>query len=299
MLLDKKKISLGIASIGWTNDDLPDLGSENSFEQCISEMALAGFSGSEVGNKYPEDPEVLKKALALRGLKICNRWFSSYLTTRPYMEVEKAFIKHLDFLESMGASVIGPSEQGHSVQGKLETPVISGKPSFTDEEWEKLIKGLNRLGEIAGKRGIKLAYHHHMGTGCQTKEECEKLLSSTDPEQVFLLFDTGHFAFAGEDPVEALRKFKDRVAHVHLKDVRADVLEQVKKEDLSFLAAVRRGVFTVPGDGFIDFPSIFSILEDTGYKGWLVVEAEQEPAMADPLEYALMARRYIKKTAGL
>lgn len=296
--MDKNKVKLGIAPIAWTNDDLPDLGKENTFEQCVSEMALAGFTGSEVGNKYPKDPMVLKPMLDLRGITICNQWFSSFLTTQDIDTVIKDFNKQLDFLEAMGASIIGPAEQGNSIQG-TDKSIFDDKPTFTEEQWKQVSEGLNTLGKIARERGFKLAYHHHMGTGCQTIAETKKLMDLTDERYVFLIFDSGHFAFSGEDPVEALKLFVDRVAHVHLKDVRKDVIEKVKKEKLSFLDAVRAGAFTVPGDGSIDFPSLFEILEENNYEGWMVVEAEQDPAKANPLEYAIKARKYIRENTGL
>ena len=293
------RVRLAIAPIAWTNDDLPDLGRENTFEQCISEMALAGFEGSEVGNKYPKDPAVLKRALDLRGLQICNAWFSSFLTTQPYEEVERAFIAHRDFLHAVGARVIGAAEQGHSIQGKQDAPVFAAKPRFTDDEWKRLAEGLNRLGQRAREKGITLTYHHHMGTGVQTAEEIDRLLAATDPSLLFLLYDTGHLAFSGEDPVAVLRKHIRRVRHVHLKDVRMNVLERVKREGLSFLSAVKQGVFTVPGDGGVSFEPVFRLLRGSGYSGWYVVEAEQDPAQANPFEYAVKARTYIRRKAGL
>jgi inosose dehydratase len=294
-----RRVRLAIAPIAWTNDDLPDLGRENTFEQCISEMALAGFRGSEVGNKYPRDPAVLKRALDLRGLVICNAWFSSFLTTQPYEEVEKAFIAHRDFLHAVGARVIGAAEQGSSIQGKQDVPVFDGKPRFGDEQWRRLSDGLNRLGQRAKEKGMTLTYHHHMGTGVQTAEEIDRLMESTDPSLLSLLYDTGHLAFSGEDPAAVLRKHVTRVRHVHLKDVRMDVLERVKRERMSFLSAVKNGVFTVPGDGGVDFGPVFRILDRAGYRGWYVVEAEQDPAKANPFEYALKARAFIRKKAGL
>lgn len=296
--MDKKKVKLAIAPIAWTNDDLPDLGKENTFEQCVSEMALAGFTGSEVGNKYPKDPKILKPMLDLRGISICNQWFSSYLTTKDIDSVIVDFNKQLDFLEDMGAKLIGPAEQGNSIQG-MNKSVFDEKPIFNDLEWIRLAEGLNKLGKIAFDRGFKLTYHHHMGTGCQTIEETKKLMDITDERYVFLTFDSGHFAFSGEDPIVALKLFIDRVAHVHLKDIRKDVVERVKKEKLSFLDAVRAGAFTIPGDGCIDFPSIFRILEENKWEGWMVVEAEQDPAKANPLEYAIKARKYIREKTGL
>ena len=162
-MLDKKKVKLGIAPIGWTNDDMPDLGKENTFQQCVSEMALAGFTGSEVGGKYPTDVETLKKALDLRGIQICNCWFSSFLISRPYEETEKEFIKQTDFLKAMGAKVIGVSEQSYSIQGK-DQPIFEGKYVMNDEEWKLLTDGLNKLGQIAKDKGMMLTFHHHMGT---------------------------------------------------------------------------------------------------------------------------------------
>ena len=299
-MMDPKKVRLGIAPIGWTNDDMPDLGAENTFEQCVSEMALAGFTGSEVGNKYPKDPAVLKKALDLRGMQICNQWFSSFLLTKPFEEVEKEARAQLEFLRAMGSKIIGFSEQSYSVQGKLDTPIFGHKYVMNDEEWARLLDGLNRLGKIALEEyGIALTYHHHMGTVIQTEEETDRFLAGTDPRYVNLLYDTGHFAFAGFDPLAMVKKFVGRIKHVHLKDVRPEVLDRVHKEDMSFLAAVRAGAFTVPGDGCIDFEPIFKVLEEAGYEGWMLVEAEQDPAIANPFEYALKGRKYIREKTGI
>jgi len=292
------KVKLAIAPIGWTNDDLPELGGQIPFEQCVSEMALAGFKGSEVGNKYPKDPAVLNKALGLRGLTICNAWFSSFLTTRPYAEVEKEFLKHRDFLHAVGARVIGAAEQGHSIQGKA-LPIFEQKPHFTEEEWKRLTEGLNKLGERAKEKGMILTYHHHMGTGVQTSAEIDRLMESTQAGLLDLLYDTGHLVFSGEDHLAVLKKWGKRIKHVHLKDVRPAVVERVRKEKLSFLDAVKAGAFTVPGDGSIDFVPVFNALEALGYEGWWVVEAEQDPAIANPLEYAIKARTYIREKARI
>ena len=298
-MFKKDTVKLGIAPIAWTNDDMPELGGENTFEQCISEMALAGFTGSEVGNKYPRNTKVLKKALELRNLQIASAWFSAFLTTKPLEETIDEFIKHRDFLHEMGAKIIVVSEQGHSIQGKMDLPIFDAKPVFTTEEWEKLARGLEELGRLAAEKGMKIVYHHHMGTGVQTTEEIDRLMEMTDPDLVYLLFDTGHLTFSGENPEEILRKYVNRIKHVHLKDVRKDVLERVKKEKMSFLNAVKEGVFTVPGDGMIDFEPLFKILDENNYEGWFIVEAEQDPAKANPLEYAIKARKYINEKTGL
>lgn len=292
------EISLAIAPIAWTNDDMPELGGDNTFEQCISEMALAGYTGTEVGNKYPRDPEVLRKALDLRGLRVASAWTSLFLTTKPFEETEEDFISQRDLLSAMGAEVIVVSEQGHSIQG-TDRPVFDDKPVFTDEEWNRLCSGLERLGELAAQTGQKIVYHHHMGTGIQTAEEIDRLMENTDPQKVSLLLDTGHLAFSGEDPDAVADKYFDRIAHVHLKDIRPDQLQQVRDQKLSFLDGVRLGVFTVPGDGFVEIEPVIRRFVDSDYRGWFVVEAEQDPALANPLEYALMARDYIRETAGL
>ena len=297
-MLDKNKVKLGIAPIAWTNDDMPDLGAENTFEQCISEMALAGFTGCEVGNKYPKDTKVLKKALDLRGMQICNAWFSTFLTTKPYEETEKEFIKHITFLKEMGAKVVGISEQGHSIQG-TDLSIFDDKYVMNDEEWDLLCTGVNKLGKVAKDMGITLTFHHHMGTVVQTAAEIDRLMENTDPELFNLLFDSGHLAYCGEDYMYILKKYVNRIKHVHLKDIRPDVIADVKAKGESFLQGVRKGTFTVPGDGVIDFEPIFDVLAENNYEGYVLVEAEQDPAIANPFEYAVKARKYIAEKAGL
>lgn len=298
-MLNKEKVHLGIAPIAWTNDDMPDLGAENTFEQCVSEMALAGFTGCEIGNKYPKDVETLKKALALRNMQICNCWFSTFLLTKPYEEVEKEFLEKVRFLKAMGAKVIGVSEQSYSIQGQMDTPVFGHKHIMDQDEWKVLCEGLNKLGKAALDEGMTLTFHHHMGTVVQTAAEVDYLMEHTDPRYFNLLFDSGHFAYCGEDPVAMVTKYVDRIKHVHLKDIRPEVVERVKKENLSFLQGVREGAFTIPGDGCVDFDSIFKVLDEAGYEGYMLVEAEQDPAKANPLEYAIRARKYIKEHTGL
>ena len=295
-----KNVKLGIAPIAWTNDDLPELGGENTFQQCVSEMALAGFTGSEVGNKYPKDPAVLKPMLELRGIEICNAWFSTFLISKPYEETEREFEKHVAFLAAMGAKVVGVSEQSYSTQGIQTQPVFEGKYEMNDGEWELLCQGLNRLGKLSlEKYGVTLTFHHHMGTVVQTAAETDRLMAGTDPAYVNLLFDSGHFAYCGEDPVAMVTKHAKRIRHVHLKDIRPDVVARVRSERLSFLEGVRQGAFTIPGDGGVAFDPIFKVLAESGYEGYMVVEAEQDPAKANPLEYAIRARKFIREHSGL
>ncbi|EHP0460758.1 myo-inosose-2 dehydratase [Staphylococcus pseudintermedius] len=286
-------IKYACAPIAWTNDDLPELGKENSFEQCISEMALAGYEGTEIGNKYPKDAEVLKSYLKPRNLSVASAWLSLYLTTKPYEETEKSFIDHMNFLKALGAKVIVVSEQGKSIQGDINCPLFKFKPTFNDEEWKKLIDGLHRFGSIARDNGMKIVYHHHMGTGVQTTEEIKRLMDATDPKLVSLLYDTGHLHFSGEDVFEIFKTYKERIHHIHFKDTCGAIIERVKKEKLSFLEAVKQGAFTVPGDGDIDFKPILEMIQESDYAGWIVVEAEQDPAVANPFVYAKKAKEYI------
>lgn len=300
MDLSKHYIKLGCAPINWTNDDLPELGGENTFQQCLSEMSLAGFSGSEIGNKYPKDVKELAYECDLRNMQICNQWFSCEFTTKPAADTIKRFEETTDFLSYLGAKVVGVCETGVTIQGDIDKPIFEQAPILTDEQFDKVAAGLNQLGEIAARKGMKVGYHYHMGTGIQSMAEFKKLMDRVDPNLVGVLYDTGHAAFAGEDPVEVLRTYIDQIVHIHFKDVRSSVLKKVKEEKLSFLQGVKQGVYTVPGDGdMVDWDSVFEILSASNYQGWIVIEAEQDPAVANPLEYALKARKFIADKTGL
>ena len=292
-MLDANKVRLAIAPIAWTNDDLPDLGAENTFEQCISEMALSGFTGSEIGNKYPKDVETLKQKLAIRGLQICNAWFSSTLLSEGLDATSNGFIEDRAVLLPVGAKVIGASGTGNRGEGRRGR-IVGGPPVYSEEEWALVARGFNEMGRLAREKDMIFTVHHHMGTGVQTEEEIDRLMELTDPNLVYLLYDTGHLAFSGEDALRVLRKYAKRVKHVHI-----DVVAKANAGGYSFLDAVRAGAFTVPGDGDFDFQPVFDILAENGYEGWVVVEAEQDPAKANPFEYAVMAREYIRRTAGL
>jgi inosose dehydratase len=279
---------------------MPELGAENTFQQIVSEMALAGFTGSEVGSKYPRDPAVLKPMLDIRGVQICNAWFSTFFANGDKAKTIDEFINHRDFLHAMGAKVIGCSEQSKSIQG-TSLSVLDEKPYFTDEEWQLTAEGYNELAKLAAEKGMQVCLHHHMGTAIQTTEEIDRFMAITN-DDVFLLFDTGHAYYSEGSQAKMLailEKYLPRINHVHLKDVRDEVVAEVRSQKLSFLDGVKKGTFTVPGDGVIDFKPVFKILDESGYKGWMVVEAEQDPALANPFEYAVKARKYIRETAGL
>jgi len=296
--LDREKVRLGVTPTLWWNDDFPSIDIGIPFGQCVSEMALAGFQGCSIGHKYPTDPAVLKPALDLRGLQVSEPWVSTYFTISD-MEQQTVdnFEDRLAFLKAVGGTDIVVAEFGGSSHLQ-PIALFANRPVFTDQQWDSLAGGLNRLGKLAAEAGMRLCYHHHMGTGVMTRADVDRLMDSTDPELVHLLLDTGHLAFAGDDPLAAARAHADRIKHVHLKDVRPEVLSQVLRENLSFQDAIEAGVFTVPGDGAIDFVPVLQALADAGYQGWLVVEAEQHPAKANPLEYALKARAYLREVLG-
>ena len=298
-MFQRDKVYLGITPTCWTNDDLPTLGDEIGFEQCVSEMALAGYEGCSVGHKYPTDVDELKAALSLRGLRVSEPWHSTYFTVNDMeRQTLDGFRRQMEFIKEMGGTDIGLAELGHAVH---QQPVAlkPNKPVFGDETWKRMTDGLNRLGETATADGMQLCYHHHMGTGVQTREEVDRLMADTDPAHVHLLFDTGHLYWSGDDPLELAKAHGDRIKHVHLKDIRRAVMEDCDARGLPFLDSVKEGIFTVPGDGDIDFEPIFRALADAGFEGWIMVEAEQDAAKAHPLTYAMKAREYLREVAGL
>ena len=289
-----KDVKLGICPIGWTNDDMWDLGDENTFQQCISEMRLAGFTGCEVGHKYPSDVKELKEALDLRGMTIASKWFSSFLGTKPFEETFEEFKKEIEYLSYAGATAINISEQSYSIQGNQDLSIFDNKANFTDAEFMQMCDGLNKLAEYAKSNGIRACFHHHMGTCVQTLEETVRMLENTS-DDLLLCYDTGHWTFTETDPLAILNMFPNRIGHVHLKNMRKPVRDQAIKESWSFLKSVRNGCFTVPGDpeGCVDFPAVFKKLDEIGYEGWIMVEAEQDPAKANPFKYAKMAYEYM------
>lgn len=288
-------IQLGIAPINWSNDDDPSLGQDISFEQCIQEMEQAGYVGTELGSKYPCDEQTLKTALSNRNLQLASSWFSTRFTEPEHYEATLSqFLDKLSFMRALGAKYINICECGHAIQGTQLAVLGAAKPIFTEPQWDSLIQGLHTLGRIAYDFNIQLVYHYHAGTGIFTAEEIKRLMDSTSPQLISLLLDTGHAAFAGIDPLQLIDDFGPRIKYVHLKDIRAEVLQAVSSQQLCFMDAVRAGVFTVPGDGSLDFQRIVNALIQAKYQGWMIVEAEQDPAKAPPLEYAKKAYNFLK-----
>jgi inosose dehydratase len=285
-------VKIGINPISWANDDLPELGGDTPLETILSEGSEIGYRGFELGNKFPKQPEALRKVLARYGVELVSGWYSGELAHRSVEQEIRAVGPHLKLLAQNGANVMVYGEVADSIQGKQAVP-LSRRPQFAgDAQWHEYAGKLDAFARYTLSQGVGLAYHHHMGAYVETVTDIDRLMSLTSPD-VGLLLDSGHITFAGGDPVDVLKRHITRVCHVHCKDVRAEVEAQARKQDWSFLDSVLKGVFTVPGDGCVDFKSLLTLLRDHGYRGWLVVEAEQDPALAPSYQYAQMGFRHL------
>jgi inosose dehydratase len=278
-------VRIGINPITWSNDDMPELGGATPLEVALSETKEAGYAGTEMGGKFPKVPATLRPILEEHGLVLVSGWYSGELLERSVEEEITAAQSHLDLLAAMGCKVMVYAETTGTVQNRRERP-LSSRPRADAGQWGDYGKRLTQVAEHFLQQGVQMAFHHHMGTVVETENEVDRLMENTG-DAVGLLIDTGHATFAGIDPLTLVRRYGTRINHVHCKDVRLDRLERAKKEDLSFMDAVVDGVFTVPGDGGIDFKALLTTLKEARYQGdWLVVEAEQDPAKAHPLTYA-------------
>jgi inosose dehydratase len=291
-------IRIGANPIGWSNDDMPEIGGWIPLEQCLSEAKAAGFQGMEMGNKFPRTATKLKPILDAHGLVLVGGWYSMSLLER---DAEKEFAEsaaHRKLLREMGTSVFIVAECSNTIHGTKSAP-LSTRPVMTDAQWENFNARLTRFAELVKADGFQLAYHFHMGTVVQTAAEIDRLMQGTGAD-VNLLLDTGHATWGGDDPVRLARVYKNRISHVHCKDVRLAVKAEADKHDWSFLDSIVAGVYTVPGDGSVDFVAVLKELK--GYEGWVVVEAEQDPEKAPPAVYAKMGcdnlKRFLKE-AGL
>jgi inosose dehydratase len=281
-------VRIGINPISWSNDDLPALGGETPLETALAEGAEIGYQGFELGNKFPQDPQALKAKLAEYGVACVSGWYSGRLASRGVEEEIAAALPHMSKLQMQGCRVVVYGEVADSVQDEIDTPV-NRRPRFKDDAaWQGYAHRLDAFGaHLKARYGITLAYHHHMGAYVESPDDVNRLMALTDPQSVGLLFDTGHAWFGGAaDPVALLCKHLPRVVHVHCKDVRPAVIAKARNENLSFLQGVIAGTFTVPGDGAVDFDAVLGTLHRGGYEGWLVVEAEQDPAVAPSYAYA-------------
>lgn len=277
-------VRIGINPITWTNDDLPELGGDIPLDTCLAEARMAGFAGIEMGGKFPRQSRELAPIMKRHGLALVSGWYDGRLLDLGLEAEWQAVNAHLTLLRDMGCGYVVYADTSRRSGGDLFAP-ISQRPKLTESEWPSYGRQLTALAERMREFGVGMAFHHHMGTIIETDAEVDRLMAVTGPA-VGLLFDSGHSAFAGGDPVALARRHAKRIVHVHCKDTRRPVLDQARATNGSFMQAVLDGVFTVPGDGSVDFPAILSTLHETGYDGWLVVEAEQDPNKAHPLTYA-------------
>jgi inosose dehydratase len=281
-------VRIGINPISWSNDDLPALGGETPLETALSEGAQIGYQGFELGNKFPKEPAALKAKLAEYGVACVSGWYSGRLAEGSVADEIEACVAHMAKLQFNGCQVVVYGEVAGSIQGQIDTP-LAKRPRFADDAaWAGYAQRLDAFGRhLRATYGITLAYHHHMGAYVESPDDIDRLMAATSPDAVGLLFDTGHAYYGGAgDPVAVLRKHLARVVHVHCKDVRPQVVAQARNDGWSFLHGVVNGTFTVPGDGVIDFDAVLATLHGGGYEGWLVVEAEQDPAVAPSYAYA-------------
>jgi inosose dehydratase len=288
-------IRLGINPLTWTNDDMPELGAATPLETCLAEGKQAGFAGFELGNKFPRDAAMLRPIMARHGLDLVSGWYGSRLLERDVDAEMAAAESHINLLSAMGCKVMVHAEVARAIHGEKTIP-LSKRPVMTDADWAIFAPRITEFAKRLKARGLWLAYHHHMGTVIETQAEIDRLMALTSPE-VGLLLDTGHLTFAGGDPALAARQHAGRIVHVHCKDIRRAMLGEAKARDLPFLAAVLEGVFTVPGDGCVNYPAVLKPLAVAGYAGWLVVEAEQDPAKAHPLTYARIGYENLARLA--
>ncbi len=285
-------VKIGISPLTWTNDDMPTLGANIPLETCLSEGKKAGFSGFELGQKFPRTPEELGPILISHGLDLVSGWFSGKLLTRSVQEEIIAIQPHLHLLKNLNANVMVYCEVTGCIHDKQDIP-LSHRPRISEMQIAKMGQKLTQVADYCLSKGVQIAYHHHMGTVIETQEEINLLMKHTGPS-VGLLIDTGHLISAHGNPLEVQAQHAKRVIHVHCKDLRKNILKDAKNRDLSFLEAMLNGIFTIPGDGFIDYTSLFRQLKASHYSGWLVVEAEQDPVVAHPFTYAMMGANNLK-----
>jgi inosose dehydratase len=288
-------IKIGVSPIGWSNDDFPELGGDTTLEQCLKEASEIGFSGIESGGKFPKKANELIPKLEKENLKLCSGWYGGNLLKNTVKDEISLIQSQIDLFKECKAPCLVYTDVSGSIQRHAKTP-LSKRPILKRDEWKNFYEKINELSKYMEDCGVPLAYHHHMGTVVQSQEDTERLIDNT-LSSVKLLIDTGHMLFAGGDLIKVAKDYSSRLQHVHCKDIRKDVLNKSLKNDLSFIDAFFAGVFTVPGDGCIDYKTFLKLLKDLNYKGWLVVEAEQDPKKANPLEYGKIGFNHLKKIA--
>lgn len=290
-------IRFGVSPIAWINDDMPELGGDTPLETVLRDIQEVGFTGVELGGKFPRDSHALRELLSRYNLALVGGWYSSNLLTRSAEAEIEALRSHLELLQSLGSEVFIIAETSNAIHGDRSIP-LGRSPDLGGEEWKMFGERLTEVADFIDQQGLRLAYHHHLGTVVESEEELSRFLESTG-ETVGLTLDTGHAALGGIDAVSVVKHVPDRIAHVHCKDIRRTVFENVLNGGSSFLDGVLRGMFTAPGDGNLDFQPLFEALSEINYSGWVIVEAEQDPAVADPRAFAKIGLGNLRHYARL
>ena len=291
------KAKLGIAPIAWSNDDLPELGGETTLETCLTESKLAGFSGVETGGKFPKRSEELGPILKQHQLYLASGWYSGTVLTNDLEKEKDQAFDQLNLFKDLGASCLAYGETAGTIQN-VRHAALDTKIKIHHEDFKEYGKKLTAFAEYCAEFNMPISFHHHMGTAIETEEELDNLMNNTG-EAVQLLFDTGHMTFARGNSLNVIKKYAKRINHVHTKDIRSEVINSLDKSNESFLDAVLKGAFTVPGDGNINFKEIVEVLAQNNYQGWFIVEAEQDPAKANPFEYAKIGYKELVECLNL
>ena len=278
------KAKLGMSPIAWWNDDLPELSDDVSLEECLHQSRSAGFTGMEMGRRFPSDPKVMLPILREADVTLCGGWFSGTLATEELAANKDRIAPMIELFKAVQAPCIVYGEVGGSIQGDRSKP-LARKPVFDEAQMRAYGRKATEFGEWCAEQGMPLSYHHHMGAVIQTEPEIDAFMRQSG-EGIPLLFDSGHLAFAGGNVLRAIDNHHRRINHVHVKDIRRAVVERLDWNRQSFLDAVALGAFTVPGDGSLDFGAIVQRFAEHGYEGWFVVEAEQDPKRNPPLKMA-------------
>ncbi|MCP8894618.1 myo-inosose-2 dehydratase [Shinella daejeonensis] len=287
------KAKLGIAPIAWWNDDLPEISSDISLEGCLAEARDAGFTGMETGRRFPMEADVLRPVLDAHGMQVCGGWFSGLLLDGEIEAEKDRIAQQMALFKAVGAPCIVYGETAGTIQGDRNAPLAT-KRRLSEEEIRVYGRKMTAFGEWCADEGMPIAYHHHMAAPIETEEELDLLMKHSG-EGLPLLFDAGHMAFAGGDVLRVIDKHHKRITHVHTKDVRMPVIEALDRTRESFLDAVIKGAFTVPGDGSLDFEAIVKRLAAYGYEGWFVIEAEQDPVKNPPLQMARIGHKELMR----
>jgi inosose dehydratase len=285
-------VRFGVSPIAWINDDMPELGGDTPVETVLGDVRDVGFSGVELGGKFPRDPGELRRLLDSYGLELVGGWYSSNLLIRSARDEIDALGEHLALLKALGSKVFVIAETSNAIHGRRDVP-LNQSPALSAAEWRTFGDRLTEVANHIDGEGLRFAYHHHLGTVVEDAEELERFLDHSG-DKVGLTLDTGHAALGGIDSLAVIRRAPDRIAHVHCKDVRRGVFDGVVGRGASFLDGVLDGMFTVPGDGNLDFGAVMEALAGIGYSGWIVVEAEQDPAVADPRAFAQMGLNVLR-----